>query len=196
MSADLRDGLHEPTHSMRQHLPDTAVVVCLPKNKIEFRNSALHDLQRLCTGSVWEMYVFFSMAQDAAKSKLQVVPLGETTDTIDGLLSFNVNDAHCFSEEDEIMIRSIIGDDVERFELEIREAAKNLKFCLEQPGELDLEKAYLDLSAKYERLQEYCKDFRMEHDARISKNDAQLSELVGLLGPKGGAMPGGADAAE
>ena len=136
------------------------------------------------------------MAQDAAKSKLQVVPLGETTDTIDGLLSFNVNDAHCFSEEDEIMIRSIIGDDVERFELEIREAAKNLKFCLEQPGELDLEKAYLDLSAKYERLQEYCKEFRMEHDARISKNDAQLSELVGLLGPKGGAMPGATGAAE
>ena len=138
------------------------------------------------------MYVFFSMAQDAAKSKLQVVPLGETTDTIDGLLSFNVNDAHCFSEEDEIMIRSIIGDDVERFELEIREAAKNLKFCLEQPGELDLEKAYLDLSAKYERLQAYCK----EHDVRISKNDARLSELAGLLGPKGRAMPGAAEAAE
>ena len=74
-------------------------------------------------------YVFFSMAQAEAKEKLQVVPLGDAN-TTDGLLRFEVKDAHCFSKQDEAKIRSIIEEEEQRFELEIREVARYLKSCL------------------------------------------------------------------
>ena len=50
------------------------------------------------------------MAQAEAKQKLQVVPLGNTTDASHALLKFRTQDAHCFLPDDEAMIPSIISN--------------------------------------------------------------------------------------
>ena len=69
----------------------------------------------------WEMYVFFAMATDTAR--LELKPLDGSHDTLEQLKHFSAANAHCWSEQDEAMLRGIIGDDVPRFENEIRQVA-------------------------------------------------------------------------
>ena len=56
---------------------------------------------------MWEMYVLFSMNDDV--QKLQMLTVGDTP-AREQLQNFSLASAHCWSAEDEAMLRSVIGD--------------------------------------------------------------------------------------
>ena len=70
--------------------------------------------------SVWECYVFFCMAHSTSKFELQA--FGDV-DTIANLQKFDLDDAHCWSQEDETKLRSIVDEERATFESNIREMA-------------------------------------------------------------------------
>jgi len=73
---------------------------------------------------VWEMYVLFSMNDDV--QKLQMLTVGDTP-AREQLQNFSLASAHCWSAEDEAMLRSVIGDSgVEGFEDTIHQIALKL----------------------------------------------------------------------
>jgi len=96
---------------------------------------ASHSLLILCGDTyaqrlwcAWEMYVFFTIAdQDEWEmdERLRILPLQAAADCnpTDTLAHFQVQDAHCFSSDDEVQIRAIIGGDEARFESAVRDAA-------------------------------------------------------------------------
>jgi hypothetical protein len=73
---------------------------------------------------VWELYVFFSMSPDAVQN-VDLVSFAEAG--APPLSEFDVADAHCYSEEDEAKLRSIIeSEGASDFNDMIREVAEQL----------------------------------------------------------------------
>jgi hypothetical protein len=73
---------------------------------------------------VWELYVFFSMSPDAVQN-VDLVSFAEAGTP--PLSEFDVADAHCYSEEDEAKLRSIIeSEGASDFNDMIREVAEQL----------------------------------------------------------------------
>jgi len=105
----------------------------------------------------WEMYVFFAMAPDV--TKLEIVPLAGSTDTLAQLKTFKASEARCWNPDDEVMLRSIIGEDTPRFESEIRQAASDLepsvmKLMKSSQGAM-LESGIRDVASQLEKQQKW-----------------------------------------
>jgi len=98
----------------------------------------------------WEMYVFFAMASDT--NKLLLKPLEGSGDTLERLKSFKASEAHCWSAEDEAMLRGIIGDDVKRFESEIHEVASSQSMQEAASGKSSLAKHGAKLEKEIRRV--------------------------------------------
>ena len=89
----------------------------------------VHDIQMLRFEIVyrlwcaWEMYVFFSMSQKA--NRLRIIPVGDNKDMLHRLQHFKASEAHCWSPEDEALLRSIINENVAKFEHNIQQHARH-----------------------------------------------------------------------
>ena len=121
MLAYLRDGVQQPGHSLREHLPVALVVhlgtVPAPLNAYVF--SCRPSNQQ----SDWlaHRYVFFATSVDPNRVKLR--PLGSLhiADANQGLMEFDVKHAACYTPEDEAKLRSVInGGGEDRFNKTIR----------------------------------------------------------------------------
>ena len=85
---------------------------------------ALADTQRLWC--VWELYVFFSMSGESALSKVDIKVFSSESSL--PLRDFDVAGAHCYSQEDEAKLRSIIeAEGAPAFNEAIREVAVALE---------------------------------------------------------------------
>lgn len=75
---------------------------------------------------VLELYVFFSMQPDIQKFKLQ--PIGNDAGEKDlaALMEFTSANAHCWSKDDEQKIRSVLSEDVAKFDRSVCEVASQL----------------------------------------------------------------------
>ena len=78
------------------------------------------------------MYVFFSMSatqrgeSTTTTNRLCMETLPGNHDAVGRLQAFKLDDAHCWSQTDETMLRNIISEDASGFEANIRATAKCL----------------------------------------------------------------------